>query len=206
MVVPFMARPMISISDALFTKTQQKVLGLLFGKPYQRFYTNEIVRWAAMGRGTVRRELERLAEAGIIVASREGNQLYYQANAELPIYNELLGIVRKTFGVVDVIRAALAPIDSAIQLSFIYGSVAKASDVKSSDIDLMLVGDDLAYGEVMGYLSTVEEQVGRDINPTIYTPEQFRQRIEEGHSFTVRVLEQPKLMIKGVIDDFRKPV
>lgn len=197
---------MISISDALFTKTQQRVLGLLYGKPDQRFYTNEIVRLAAMGRGTVRRELERLAEASIIVASREGNQLYYQANNETPIYNELLSIVRKTFGVVDVIRAALAPLDSVIELAFVYGSVAKSSDVKSSDIDLMLVGDDLAYGEVMSYLTAVEEEIGRDINPTIYTPEKFNQRLQEEHSFTVRILEQPKLMIKGVIDDFRKPV
>lgn len=197
---------MISISDALFTKTQQRVLGLLYGKPDQRFYTNEIVRLAAMGRGTVRRELERLAEASIIVTSREGNQLYYQANNETPIYNELLSIVRKTFGVVDVIRAALAPLDSAIELAFVYGSVAKSSDVKSSDIDLLLVGDDLAYGEVMSYLTAVEEEIGRDINPTIYTPEKFNQRLQEEHSFTVRILEQPKLMIKGVIDDFRKPV
>ena len=196
----------MSISDALFTKTQQQVLGLLFGKPDQRFYTNEIVRWAAMGRGTVRRELERLAEAGLIVSTREGNQLYYQANSDAPIYEELLGIVRKTFGVADVIRHALMSLDDVIKLAFVYGSVAKSSDVKTSDIDLMLVGEGLAYGEVMACLTQTEAELGRDINPTIYTPDEFKQRLQEGHSFTVRVLAQPKLMIKGVIDDFRKSV
>lgn len=197
---------MTSLNDVLFTKTQRKVLALLFGKPDQRFFTNEIVRSAAMGRGTICRELKRLAEAEIIVSSREGNQLYYQANEETPIYKELLGIVRKTFGVVDLIREALTPLDDAISLAFIYGSIAKSNDTKNSDIDLMLVGEALVYGEVMEYLTEVEAQVGRDINPTIYTKEQFAERIEDEHSFTLRIMKQDKLMIKGIIDDTRKPV
>jgi DNA-binding transcriptional ArsR family regulator len=97
-----------SIGDALFTKTQQRVLGLLYGKPGQSFYTNEIVRRADMGRGTVRRELERLTAAGLVVVRREGNQHHYQANSSCPVYQELLGIVKKTFGVADVIRTALS--------------------------------------------------------------------------------------------------
>jgi len=97
--------PVTTIGDALFTKTQQRVLGLLYGKPEQSFYTNEIVRLADMGRGTIRRELERLVSAGLLVVSREGNQLHYRANPRNPVYQELLAIVRKTFGVVDVIHA-----------------------------------------------------------------------------------------------------
>ena len=85
-----------TIGDALFTKTQQRVLGLLYGKPGKNFYTNEIVRWADMGRGTIRRELDRLVSAGLLVVTRKGNQHHYRANSNNPIYHELLDIVRKT--------------------------------------------------------------------------------------------------------------
>jgi len=85
-----------SIGDALFTKTQQKVLGLLFGKPDKSFYTNEIMRYASIGRGTVSRELDRLVSAGLLTVTKEGNQNHYQANPKCPIYPELLSIARKT--------------------------------------------------------------------------------------------------------------
>jgi predicted nucleotidyltransferase len=193
------------IGDALFTKTQQRVLSLLYGKPDKSFYTNEIVRWADMGRGTIRRELDRLTSAGLLVVTREGNQLHYQANANNPIYSDLLNIVRKTFGVADVIREALQPFNSQIELAFVYGSIAKVTDAKTSDIDLMLVGERLIYGDVVDLLMPVEESLQRPINPTIYTPKDLRTKMKEGSSFLLRVMEQPKLMIKGVIDDFREP-
>lgn len=193
-----------SIGDALFTKTQQRVLGLLYGKPDKSFYTNEIVRWADMGRGTIRRELDRLVSAGLLLVSHEGNQHHYQANPDCPIYTELLGIVRKTFGVADVIREALKPIDKQIELAFVYGSIAKGTDAKTSDIDLLMVGEDLFYGDVMELMMPLEESLLRPINPTIYSPEDFKAKLVDGSSFLVRLMEQPKLMIKGVIDDFRK--
>jgi uncharacterized protein len=195
-----------SIGDALFTKTQQRVLGLLYGKPDQSFYANEIVRRADMGRGTVRRELERLVSAELVLVSRSGNQLHYQANPENPVYNELLGIVRKTFGLVDVIRQALEPFEAQIELAFIYGSMTKGSDVKTSDIDLMLIGKGLIYGELMELLLPLEESLRRPINPTIYTPAKFRGKLKLDNSFVVRVMEQSMLMIKGEINDFREPV
>lgn len=196
----------ISIGDALFTKTQQRVLGLLYGKPDKSFYANEIVRWADMGRGTVRRELERLVSANLVLVSRTGNQLHYQANPENPVFTELTGMVRKTFGVADVIREALQPLNKQIQLAFIYGSISKGTDVKTSDIDLMLVGKGLVYGDVMDLLLSLETSLQRPINPTIYTPAKFRQNLNQGSSFLTRLMEQPIIMIKGIINDFREPV
>lgn len=193
-----------AIGDALFTKTQQRVLGLLYGKPDKSFYTNEIVRWADMGRGTIRRELDRLVSAGLLVVTREGNQHHYQANPDCPIYAELLAIVRKTFGVADVIREALKPLDKQIQLAFVYGSIAKGTDANTSDIDLMLVGEGLSYGDIMELMASLEESLQRPINPTLYNPEDFKSKLDNGSSFLVRVLEQPKLMIKGVINDIRE--
>jgi len=195
----------ISIGDALFTKTQQRVLGLLYGKPDKSFYTNEIMRWADMGRGTIRRELDRLVRAGLLTVTRLGNQNHYQANHNNPVYTELLGIVKKTFGVADVIRLALKPLESQIELAFIYGSIAKNTDDKKSDIDLMLVGDGLHYADVMEVLLPLEESLQRSVNPTIYNSTEFSSKLERNSSFLVRVMEQPKLIIKGEINDFREP-
>lgn len=192
-----------TIGDALFTKTQQRVLGLLFGKPDKSFYTNEIVRWADMGRGTIRRELDRLVAAGVITVSYEGNQHHYQANPDSPVYSELLGIVRKTFGVADVLRAALHPFENQIQFGFVYGSIARASDAKSSDIDLMLIGDGLVYGDVMDVLIPLETSLQRTVNPTLYSVAEYKAKLAEGSGFLNRVMEQPKLWVKGNENDFR---
>ncbi len=186
-----------SIGDALFTKTQQKVLGLLFGKPDKSFYTNEIMRWASMGRGTVSRELDRLVGAGLLTASKEGNQNHYQANSSSPVYNELVNIVRKTFGVADGIREALRPLDKHIDLAFIYGSIAKGNDTKLSDIDLMLVGEELSYGNVVEVLLPLEESLQRSINPTLFEKNDFITKLNANNSFVSRVMEQPKIPIKG---------
>ncbi|HCH24389.1 MAG TPA: transcriptional regulator [Oceanospirillaceae bacterium] len=195
----------VKLGDALFSKTQQNVLGLLYGKPDRRFYANEIVRFANMGRGTVRRELEKLTLAKILTSTKEGNQLYYQANQDNPIYTEVLGIVRKTFGIADVIRDALDPLDDCIELAFVYGSLAKSSDHRASDIDLLLVASELGYGDLMMLLAPVEATLQRPINPTIYSPDQLSNKLQAENSFVMRVMEQPKLMIKGVINDFREP-
>jgi len=186
-----------AIGDALFTKTQQRVLGLLYGKPEQSYYLNEIVRLAAVGKGSVNRELDKLCAAGLLTVSRQGNQNHYQANANNPIFNELKAITQKTFGVVDIIKAALAPLLPQLNCAFIYGSVAQGTEHAGSDIDLMLVGDDMSYSEVMELLAPAENQLGRTINPTLYTVAEFTDRKNSHQPFITRVIEQPKLWMVG---------
>ena len=193
--------PSTTIGDALFTKTQQRVLSLLFGKPDQSFYTNEIVRQADMGRGTISRELVRLVSAGLLVITRVGNQNHYRANPDNPVYNELLGIVRKTFGIADVIRAVLAPVDDRIDWAFVYGSIAKGEDNAGSDIDLLVATESLAYADLMKVLTQAEQLLDRPINPSIYTLEQIKNKVHDKNAFLSRVMEQPKLWVKGSKDD-----
>ena len=191
---------MTNIGDALFTKTRQRVLGLLYGKPDKSFYTNDIVRRAAMGRGTISRELERLVSAGLLLVTQEGNQRHYRANPDNPVYHELSGIVKKTFGITDVLRQAILPLDKKLDMAFVYGSIAKGEESAKSDIDLMLIGNKLSYGEVMDLLIEVEGKLGRPVNPTLYTPRQIRNKLKSGDSFVSRVLKQDKLWIKGEQD------
>ena len=194
----------LSLGDALFSKTQQRVLKLLFDRPDQSFFANEIIRWAKLGKGTVIRELERLQVAGIVVLSRKGNQTHYQANKACPIFEELFAITRKTFGIGDSIKTALQPVSQQIVFAFVYGSIAKNEASASSDVDLMIVGHDLNYADVMELLSPVEENLGRSVNPTLYTPEEFHTKLQAANHFLVRVMEQTKIQVMGEISELQK--
>jgi predicted nucleotidyltransferase len=189
------------IARALFTKVQQRVLGVLFGNPGRSFYGNEIIAIAQCGTGAVQRELARLAGAGLVTVKRVGNQKHYQANAAAPVYEELRGLVLKTSGLVDTLRAALAPLASQITAAFVYGSVAKGTDTASSDIDLMVISDDLTHADMFGALEAAEERLGRPVNPTVHSREGLSNRIERGNAFLKRVLAQTKLWVIGSGDD-----
>lgn len=193
----------IGLGNVLFSKTQRQVLGLLFVAPDRSYYANEIVRHAGVGIGAVQRELEKLSGAGLLTVRQVGNQKHYQANPQSPIFEELRGIVIKTFGLSDMLRANLLEFASRIRAAFIYGSVAKAVDTASSDIDLMIVSPDLSYAEVMARLAETEAHVGRKINPTLYKPESFARKRAEDSAFVNRVLEQPKIFLIGTEDDLR---
>ena len=193
-----------SLGEALFTKTQRRVLGLLFGHPERSYYANEIVRFAGAGIGAVQRELERLESAQLVTVSKIGNQKHYQANREAPIFDELRGIVLKTFGVADHLRAALAPLAKRIRAAFIYGSVAKGTDTASSDVDVMIVSDDLSFPEAIQALSKAEQEVRRSVNPSVYSPESWRRKLAES-GFVKRVMEQPRIFLVGTDDDLPKP-
>jgi len=185
-----------SLGDALFTKTQQRVLALLYGKPDQSYYLNEIVRLANVGKGSVIRELNKLTAAGLLTVTQQGNQNHYQANPQTPIFNELKQIVQKSIGVVAVIKSALTPLLPALDQAFIYGSIAKGTENANSDIDVMLVGTELSYSEVMELLDAAEQTLARTINPTLLTPMEMKQRLKTNQSFLTRVMEQPKLWLK----------
>lgn len=186
-----------SLADALFTGTQQRVLALLFGRPERSFYANELISLAGIGSGSVQRELASLTDSGLVSVRFIGNQKHYQANAEAPIFEELKGIVWKTFGLAEPLRRALAPFASNLVAAFIYGSVAKNADTAASDIDLMVVSDEVTYADLFAALDAASADVGRTVNPTILTREELAKRVKTKDSFTTRVLAQPKIWIVG---------
>lgn len=193
--------PAPGVADALFSKVQQRVMAVLFGNPERSFYANEIIGLARSGTGAVQRELIRLEAAGIVRATRVGRQKHYQANDRSPLFEELRGLARKTFGLVDVLRAALEPMASEVRAAFVYGSIAKGGDTAESDIDLLVVSDRLAHAELFGALEPVSARLGRKVAPTLYSWEELQKRVKQKNSFVVRVLSQPKLWIIGADDD-----
>jgi predicted nucleotidyltransferase len=194
----------IGLADALFSKVQQRVLGLLFVNADRSFYTNEIVRFVDSGIGVVQRELEKLAASRLVTIKKIGNQKHFQANPDAPIFAELRGIMLKTVGLADILRLALLPLSDKIQAAFIYGSIAKGKDTAKSDIDVLIIGNELAYADVYDALSVHESTLGRPVNPSIYSMQELRRKLTEDNAFVSRVLEQPKIFLLGSDDDLPK--
>jgi predicted nucleotidyltransferase len=186
-----------SLADALFSATQQRVLGLLFGQPGRSYYATELISLAGGGSGAVQRELEGLARSGLVTIRAIGNQKHYQANSASPIFAELSAIAEKTFGLAEPLRNALLPLTPKIVAAFIYGSVAKQQDTASSDVDLMIVSDTLEYGDLYKTIEGASARLGRQINPTIYTRKEFAKRVKNDNPFLMRVLSQPQVWLIG---------
>ena len=204
-IVPNMGLIGTGLSEALFSKTQRKVLALLFGHADRSYYANEIVRYSNTGTGAVQRELERLSSVGLLAVKLVGNQRHYRANHASPIFEELRGIVTKTFGVRDILVAALAPLAARIDIAFVYGSVAKSTDTAASDIDMMIVSDSLTYADVFAAVEPATISLGRTVNPTVYTSKELSRRVKQGNAFAKRVLAQPKLWLVGGGNDDLSP-
>lgn len=186
-----------SLSDALFSKVQRRVLALIFGHPERSFYVSEIVRNVHSGTGAVERELARLEQSGLVFVERIGNQKHYRANRRSPIFEELSGIVRKTVGLAEPLRQSLARYADKIKAAFVYGSVAKGTDTARSDIDLMVIGDDLTYADFYAGLQKAESALSRRVNPTFMSFDDWHRRSASKDSVIAKVNAQPKLFVLG---------
>ncbi len=186
-----------SLADALFPKVRQRVLAVLLGAPDRSFYTNEVIGLAQSGAGAVQRELADLAAVGLLTVRKQGNQKHFQANAASPVFAELRGLVLKTMGLADVLRAALVPLAPQIERAFVFGSIARQQDTAASDVDLMVVSDSLSYGELFGALEGAAHTLGRTINPALYTTAGFHARLQGDNAFINRVMQQPKIWLIG---------
>ncbi len=186
--------------DALFTRTKQRVLSLIFGQPDRSFATMELIKLAGSGSGAVQRELERLVKSGLVIATVSSGQKRLTANRASPLFDELRRIVDKTAGTDAVLTSALAPLAAAIQFAVLYGSVAKGTDVASSDIDLLIVTDNLTLEEVFAALEAAEQRLGRRVSPTLYTSDEFRRRRKARHPFLTKVLSGTHVVLVGSED------
>jgi len=187
----------MSISSALFSDSQSRVFRWLFGQPERGYHLNELRRLTGLGSASLQRELGKLTEAGLVRSEKVGNLRRFQANTESPVYAELAGLTRKTLGAQPLLQEALAPMKLKLELAFIYGSIAKGTDTAKSDIDVMLVGHNLLLTDVLKLLLPAESQLGRKINPTLYTPAEYEHRRAQKDSFLNRVLAQPVIPLIG---------
>ncbi|MCK4221457.1 MAG: nucleotidyltransferase domain-containing protein [Dehalococcoidia bacterium] len=184
------------LSSTLFGKTRRAVLSLLYGQTDEAFHQRRILRTAGTGHGAGQRELRLLSEAGIIRRFVRGKQVYYQANPACPVFAELKGIITKTAGTADVLRESLAPLANDIAVALVYGSVARGEERRGSDVDIMVIGG-ATFAEITEKLGPAHETLGREINPTMYPPDEFRNKVAQGHHFIAEVLGGAKIFLLG---------
>lgn len=189
-----------SLNDALFTRSQQRVLGILFGQPERSFHVNEIIELANIGRGAISRELSRLQGSRIANVTRDGRRKLYQANPESAVFPELRSLINKTLGFTNSIRVALEPVRNEIDFAFIYGSVAKGMDTATSDIDLLAVSDHLHSFELNVPLFPAMHDLGRQIEVHHYTRREFSSRNRPSDCFLRRVLDGPTIFVVGTME------
>ncbi len=182
--------------DALFPRTRQAILAATLLHPERWWYLSDLARHLGVRPSSLQRELAALVKAGILDHRRDGNRVYVQANPHCPFLLELQGLLAKTVGLVEVLRDALVPFVEHIVLAFIYGSVARADEIATSDVDVMIIGR-IGLADLASALRQAEQQVGRPINPTLYTREEFVTKLHAGQHFLTRVLEGKKLFIVG---------
>jgi len=190
------ALPHDRIGEVLFGRTRRAVLALLYGHTDEEFYLREIIRAAGVGQGATQRELGTLVGAGLVLRRTHGRQVYFRANPENPVYKELRGLLLKTAGVADVLREALAPLAAGIRVAFVYGSVARGEERRASDVDLLVIGD-ASFAAVTEVLAPAQLRLGREVNPTVYTPGEFRQKPAAGQHFLRSVTAREKLFLYG---------
>ncbi len=192
-----------SLSNALFSKVQQRVLALIFGHPERSFYTSEIVRNVGSGVGAVDRELSKLERSGLVSVAWIGNRKHYRANRAAPIFDELRSMVEKTVGLAEPIKKSFEPYADAIKSAFVYGSVAQGADTASSDIDLMVIGDDLNYADLYTAAQNLESKLGRTVNPLFLSPEAWRRKTSRKGTVLNKISRSPKIFIIGSEKDLQ---
>lgn len=187
----------VSLADALFSKVQQRVLALVFGQPGRSFYASEIVRSLNSGTGAVERELSKLERSGLVSVRRIGNQKHYQANQAAPVFRELRSLIEKTVGLGEQLRLALEPHAATIDVAFVFGSVAKRTDTAHSDIDLMVIGDDLDYSGLYAAAEQAERSLRRKVNPLFLSRRDWQRKASDPRSVIGKIGRAPKLFVIG---------
>jgi len=185
-----------NISQTLFGKTRRAVLSLLYSHVDDAFYLRQIVRDAGVGLGSVQRELKQLSNAGIIQRIVRGRQVYYQANPQCPVFVEIKALVIKTVGIAAILQASLAPLADRIRIAAIYGSIARSEEHRGSDVDLLVVGK-VTFAEIVSALDQAQKTINREINPTVYPPDEFQSKLSAGHHFLNTILGKPMFFLIG---------
>lgn len=188
----------------LFGAYRRNVLARLLLHPEESLHLRELARALGKPPGTLLRELNALAAAGVLARRPVGNQVHFQANPASPIYEELRGILKKTVGAADVLREALAPLAPKIRAAFIYGSVARGDERPGSDLDLMIVGEP-SFAAVVEALAPVQQRLGREVNPSLFPALEFRKKLAAGDPFLARVMADRRIFVMGGDDEPGKP-
>lgn len=191
----------MSASDLLFpNQYRRRVLSLLLMNPQKWLHMRELARLTASSPGTLKKELDALTTAGLLNTQRMGNQIQFSANVEHPVFPELSGLIRKTTGLHDVLASALLPLADWVEVAFVFGSIAKATETSRSDVDVMVIGE-ASFGQVVNALFDAQTTLAREINPKVMTRAEWQTKRVDHNPFVQELMDKPKIFIVGAEHD-----
>ena len=191
--------------ELMFGAYRRKLLATLLLRPDEKFHVRELGRMTRISAGSVHRELKVMAESGLLLREQVGNQVFYQANQASPVYPELAAIFRKTIGLATLLGDALRVFGDKIDLAFVFGSMATGRPKPTSDVDVLVLGD-LELVDVVKALSSLQQTLGREINPVAMTIDKFVAQLAKRERFAIRVLDEPKVFVRGDEREFAELV
>lgn len=186
------------------SKVRGRVLGILFSNPEHKYYLSELARLAGASVGNVQRELKRFVRDELVLYEKKGNLVFYSLNQRHALFPEIRSLVLKTVGIEGELRA-LVNKRGDIRLALLYGSFARGEEKGESDIDLLIVSDQ-RLDKFYPVLHKLEEKFSREINPTVYSSEEFQKKLDGRDTFVTHVLHQPYRLLKGDLREFQKSV
>lgn len=191
--------------EFMFSPYRRQLLARLLLRPDERFHVRELARMTGISAGSLHRELKAMAESGLLLRERAGNQVFYRADTGCPIYEELASIFRKTLGLATLLQSALSELSDRIDIAFVFGSMASGRQASGSDVDVCVLGE-VSLLEVVKALASMQETLGREINPVVMTTEKFVERLVKRDRFATRVLSEPKVFVLGDEDELAELV
>jgi len=194
---------MTNLAHHLLGKNRAALLAALLLRPEQKLHVRELARLTGASPGSMHRELKVLTELGLLTREEIGRQVFYSADRSCPVLDELAGLLRKTVGLVDIVRHALQPFSERIEAVFVYGSIASGTETSHSDVDVMILGD-LAFSDAVNALAPTENLLRREVNATVMKVTEFARRRKTRDGFVTAVLKAPRLWVMGDEDEFGK--
>jgi predicted nucleotidyltransferase len=192
---------MNSLAQHLIGQTRAAVLSALLLHPEASLHVRELARLTGASPGSLHRELRALAQLGLLLRQEVGRQVHYRANIDNPVFAELAGLLRKTVGLVDVLREALASLNDKVTFAFVYGSVAAGTERTGSDVDVMVLGN-AGFADLARAFAGAQAALNREVNFAAMTPREFKQRLTEGDGFARSVMRGARLWLMGDEHDF----
>jgi uncharacterized protein len=182
--------------NSLFPSVRQGVLAATLTRPEKWWYLSELAEFLHTRPSSLQRELRSLEHSGILQLRKDGRRAYFKAETRSPIFREVRSIFEKTVGLVPSLRVALAPFADRIACAFVYGSIARREEHATSDVDLMVIGT-VGLGDLAPSLRKAEKRLGREVNVTNYSVDEFRRKVAEGDHFLTTVLKGSLQLVKG---------
>jgi predicted nucleotidyltransferase len=182
--------------DSLLPSVRQGVLAATLTQPEKWWYLSELAQFLHTRPSSLQRELRSLEQSGILQQRKDGRRTYFKAETRSPIFRELRSIFEKTLGLVPTLGQALRPFENKITCAFVYGSVARGEERATSDVDLMVIGN-VGLAQLSPVLRKAEKRLGREVNVTNYSLDEFQKKVAEGDHFLATVLKGDLQFVKG---------